>query len=369
MIEFVVEAGKFLLKLYEKDAEAKKLVLSIQSFIKVGAPEEARKCCFELIRLSHQHPDVYFLLATAQYELKEYDQCLRAIQLAIETESFHSYWELKGDALKDLARHQEAIDAYNQAIKLNPSSQSAKQKRDACLAMLPSPPSSQPSLLSRIGRLGNQDFGSFSSSITPPSMFSSISSSSASNIELRSAKGIDYSALENVLRWNRTINEWRGADELTAKLMLKVPGRENNSWLRYEDIKQFPCEDLRTIDQLWMHYSNSKFGFSIQKQIWLECGGEIGKDYFYDHEGFRKLAAKVGWYHPQKAEWRTYTEFMNSTKNAQNALPASLPCRYANSHGEFRFDMCTSEGSLFSKPIGLHVYISSLAQRLIECNR
>jgi hypothetical protein len=71
-----------------------------------------------------------------------------------------------------------------------------------------------------------------------------------------------------------------------------------------------------------VHYSSSKFGFSIQKKLWLECGGEIGK---YDYEVWKKFAAKVGWYHPQKNDWRTYTEFMNDTKNAQNSLPASLP--------------------------------------------
>jgi tetratricopeptide (TPR) repeat protein len=144
VIEFFIEAaGKYLFKFYEKNAEAQNLVLSIQKFIKVGAPEEARKCCYELIRLRHKHPDVYFLLATAQYELKEYDNCLKAIQEAIQIQSSHSYWELKGDALKALERHQEAVSAYNQAIKLNSSSEEAKQKRDACQAMLSPSPSSR----------------------------------------------------------------------------------------------------------------------------------------------------------------------------------------------------------------------------------
>jgi len=40
---------------------------------------------------------------------------------------------------------------------------------------------------------------------------------------------------------------------------------------------------------------------------------------------WKKFGAKVGWYHPEKNDWRTYTEFMSDTKNAQNSLPASLP--------------------------------------------
>jgi hypothetical protein len=134
-------------------------------------------------------------------------------------------------------------------------------------------------------------------------------------VELVSAKGIDYRELEKLLK----AQEWRKADELTTKHMLKVANRER---LDTEHIESFPCEDLRTIDQLWVHYSSSKFGFSIQKKIWLECGGEIGK---YDYEVWKKFAAKVGWYHPQNNDWRTCTEFMNDTKNTQNALPASLP--------------------------------------------
>jgi len=166
-------------------------------------------------------------------------------------------------------------------------------------------------------------------------------------MELVSAKGIDYRELEKLLK----AKEWRKADELTAKLMCQVANRESQGWLDEKSIKSFPCEDLLTIDRLWLHYSNSKFGFSMQKKLWLECGGEIGK---YDYEVWKKFAAKVGWYHPQKDDWRTYTEFMNDTKNAQNALPASLP-NYAATSSRVRG---CEEG-----------VVSSLASRLVNCSR
>ena len=41
----------------------------------------------------------------------------------------------------------------------------------------------------------------------------------------------------------------------------------------------FPCDDLRTIDQLWVHYSNGKFGFSVQKKIYMD---ELGGTRDYD---------------------------------------------------------------------------------------
>ncbi|BBC22619.1 serine/threonine-protein kinase [Pseudanabaena sp. ABRG5-3] len=139
---------------------------------------------------------------------------------------------------------------------------------------------------------------------------------SKSHVELRSAKGIDYRELEQLLK----AKEWRKADEMTAKHMLKVANREQKGTLSSENIQDFPCEDLRTIDQLWMYYSGGKFGFSSQIQLWLKCGGKIGE---HNEAAFKRFAKEVGWY--SFWNWRSYLEFMNDTENAKNAAPASLP--------------------------------------------
>ncbi|NMF59309.1 GUN4 domain-containing protein [Pseudanabaena yagii] len=133
--------------------------------------------------------------------------------------------------------------------------------------------------------------------------------------KLPSAKGINYRELEKFLK----NQEWQKADGLTTKLISQFANQEKEGWPYYEHIPDFPDEDLRTIDQLWVHYSNNKFGFSIQKKLWLDCGGELGK---YDDKVWEKFATKVGWYCPQNDRWRTYTEFMN---DSPNSLPASLP--------------------------------------------
>jgi hypothetical protein len=185
---------------------------------------------------------------------------------------------------------------------------------------------------------------------------------------LLSARRIDYRELEKLLK----AKEWRSADELTAKLMCQVAGREKEGWLNVEHIEAFPRKDLRTIDQLWVHYSNNKFGFSIQKKLWLECGGEIDK---YDDEVWKKFAAKVGWYRPQKDDWKTYTKFMNDTKNARKALPASLPLSthdlvksrtffdsdWENNRLKIYHNFCVDRGWGYS--------VQTHAQRLVNCNR
>ena len=75
----------------------------------------------------------------------------------------------------------------------------------------------------------------------------------------KSAKGIDYSELEKLLK-NK---QWYEADQLTGKLMLKASVREKERWMDLDNIKNFPCEDLQTIDRLWVHYSNGLYGFSV----------------------------------------------------------------------------------------------------------
>jgi hypothetical protein len=61
--------------------------------------------------------------------------------------------------------------------------------------------------------------------------------------------------------------------------MLKASGREKEGWIDLESIKKFSCEDLQTIDRLWVHYSNGLYGFSVQKDIYVECGGKLDFSY------------------------------------------------------------------------------------------
>jgi len=92
-------------------------------------------------------------------------------------------------------------------------------------------------------------------------------------VELISAVGVDYTHLRDLL----AAGKWRDADKETRTIMLKVACREEEGWFDENSIENFPCDDLGTINQLWLNYSNGRFGFSVQKQIWLNCGGKIDK--------------------------------------------------------------------------------------------
>jgi len=89
--------------------------------------------------------------------------------------------------------------------------------------------------------------------------------------ELCSECSVDYTLLRALLEEGK----WKEADFETARLMLNVGTREKQRFLteqkvlREVNIQNFPCADFHTIDQLWVSYSNGKFGFSIQGVIWL----------------------------------------------------------------------------------------------------
>jgi len=126
-----------------------------------------------------------------------------------------------------------------------------------------------------------------------------------------SAVGMDYINLRNLL----AAKKWKEADEETRRVMLKVAGREEKGSLNEKSIDKFPCEDLRTMDQLWVKYSNGRFGFSVQKRIYQSLGGTRK----YDEEVWERFGDRVGW--RKKNEWLYYNELTFSEKAPEAHLP------------------------------------------------
>ncbi|WP_334310590.1 GUN4 domain-containing protein [Dolichospermum circinale] len=109
----------------------------------------------------------------------------------------------------------------------------------------------------------------------------------AAEVQLKSDVGMNYSKLRDLLK----AGKWKEADEETLRVMLAVTKREKEGRLDIESIENFPCEDLRTIDQLWVKYSKGRFGFSVQKRIYKSLGDTIS----YDNIIFECFGDRVGW--------------------------------------------------------------------------
>ncbi len=82
---------------------------------------------------------------------------------------------------------------------------------------------------------------------------------------IRSALGIDYSRLRQLL-WSQV---WQEADQETENVILKAL-RQNMEPVDRDTLLQLPCVDLLTIDDLWSRYSNGRFGFKAQQQVYQE---------------------------------------------------------------------------------------------------
>jgi hypothetical protein len=116
----------------------------------------------------------------------------------------------------------------------------------------------------------------------------------------------DYTQLDQLLR----VQKWKEADLETRRLMLSIVGAEQrvDCLLTQNDLEQFPCIDLRTIDRLWVHYSQRQFGFSIINAIYQE----VDQDYLL-------LAERVGW--RRGDEWISYNKITFNTSTPVGHLP------------------------------------------------
>lgn len=99
--------------------------------------------------------------------------------------------------------------------------------------------------------------------------------------DLSSEKEVDYSILQFYLK----NGNWEEADYQTYLAVLKCYGLIEGQRLldiqmegKYHEIiiklaESFPITDLKTINQLWLKYSQGKFGFSVHKKLLIKCNG------------------------------------------------------------------------------------------------
>jgi GUN4-like/ARM-like repeat domain, GUN4-N terminal len=132
-------------------------------------------------------------------------------------------------------------------------------------------------------------------------------------VPLKSESGIDYSELQTLL----VKQDFEAADRLTVQKMCEVAGPTalQRKWLYFTDIENFPVTDLKTINNLWLIYSEGKFGFSVQKDIWLGCG-----------KNWDNLWTKIGW--KSGNNWTRYPgSFTWSLEAPKGHLPLSNQLR------------------------------------------
>ncbi|MBD2629367.1 MULTISPECIES: GUN4 domain-containing protein [Nostocaceae] len=101
-------------------------------------------------------------------------------------------------------------------------------------------------------------------------------------VPLKSDCGINYNSLQKLL----VASDFQAADLLTIQTMCEVAGSQavQRKWLYFTEVENFPIQDLKTINHLWVVHSEGKFGFSVQREIWLGLG-----------KNWENLWPKIGW--------------------------------------------------------------------------
>lgn len=132
-------------------------------------------------------------------------------------------------------------------------------------------------------------------------------------VELRSHTNIDYTPLVKLLAEQK----YEEGDRLTLAKLCELAGDAamKRGWLYFTEVEQFPIEDLQTLDQLWHIYSEGKFGYSIQRDLWLRSG-----------KNWEKLWPLIGW--KQGNNWTRYPkEFIWDLSAPKGHLPLSNQLR------------------------------------------
>ena len=165
------------------------------------------------------------------------------------------------------------------------------------------------------------------------------------------AQDSKYQKLEELLK----AGQWRDADQETYRLMITTVGKEDGQWFDKEDLLNFPCEDLLAIDGLWVNYSQGKFGFSVQKQIYVDCGAKLDGEYPGDKIWY-KFCDRVGW-----RKGGNYLNYRDLKANPSLSPTGEFPraVRWPVSVGVVWDALCVFYG----------VVVSSLASRLVNCSR
>ena len=137
----------------------------------------------------------------------------------------------------------------------------------------------------------------FSSSLLAATVMGTVSLPFLTGLSSHSAVGADYRDLSTLLQKR----QWTAAAAETDRLIFQVADKSQQitigtDLLTTEAVRRFPCQDLKTIDQLWRRESHDRFGFRVQLQVALRQGlsvnyGQLDRT----PKGWTKFQQTVGW--------------------------------------------------------------------------
>ncbi|MGF1496423.1 MAG: GUN4 domain-containing protein [Elainellaceae cyanobacterium] len=144
---------------------------------------------------------------------------------------------------------------------------------------------------------------------------------------LRSPQGeLSYESLRSALKKR----DWRAADDETFAVLCQLASRGSRvtsrgqvEWLDAQDLVNIPAPDFQIIDQLWREASGDHFGFSIQRDIFMDAFREHSVANVATHFG-----KKVGWMMLERGFVGLFKYYNQLTFSLDESLPGHLPAKW-----------------------------------------
>lgn len=150
-------------------------------------------------------------------------------------------------------------------------------------------------------------------------------------------ENLDYNRLETLL----ASGNWQQADRETREILIILATKENafrralhisidSPFYSSKLLNEIHCKDLLAIDQLWVKYSQRKFGFSVQQSIWNSLSVAEAKhpssQYLDDRlrHIYLAFAFHIGWTTNPKSISYDYNSLNFSLKAPEGHLPSLL---------------------------------------------
>lgn len=89
--------------------------------------------------------------------------------------------------------------------------------------------------------------------------------------------------------------QWFAADKETVALIAAIANVSDLEDISPRDIRNYPCGELRVIDRLWTTYSEGRFGFSVQLEIYQALGGSLETTIGEEQQLIERWGAELGW--------------------------------------------------------------------------
>lgn len=115
---------------------------------------------------------------------------------------------------------------------------------------------------------------------------------------------------------------FRQADVETANVILETAGKSRDTFTP-EDMQQFSCNVLQVIDRLWRDYSQSRFGFTVQLQLYQKAGGNADTLRAQSADLLQKLGDVNGWRVDGKWQGDSYEQWDFSLAAPVGCFPAT----------------------------------------------